>query len=54
MLMLINIKSQIHHTVYLSGISVLFSMFKEEKQIEKFMTAPNLLLIYFSFLLHPW
>ena len=54
MLMLINIKRQIHHREDFSGISLSFSMFKEGKQIEKFTAAHNLLLIYFSFLPHQW
>lgn len=52
--MLINIKSQIHQRVDFSGISLSFSVFKQGKQIEKFMAAHNLLLTYFSSLLHQW
>lgn len=54
MLMLISIKSRTHHGACFAGISLTFSMFKEETQIEKFMAAHNLLLIYFSSLLHQW
>lgn len=54
MLALINIKSRTHHGAGFAGTSLPFSMFKEEKQIEEFMAAHNLLLIYFSSLLHQW